>query len=74
MLLNKNLQEFGETFCQGDSLPRHWREAKGLIDTYNGIPPQEDLAKYIQSFNNVRGNGSKMSRYAGTYWYYVNFR
>ena len=74
MLLNKNLQEFGETFCQGDSLPRHWREAKGLIDTYNGIPPQKDLAKYIQSFNNVRGNGSKMSRYAGTYWYYVNFR
>lgn len=74
MLLNKNLQEFVETFCQGEGLPRHWREAKGLIDTYNGLTPTEDLAKYIQAFNNVRGNGNKMSRYAGTYWYYFNFR
>lgn len=74
MLLNKNLQDFGETFCQGGDLPRHWKEAKGLIDTFNGAEPSGDLAKYILAYNNVRGNGSKMGRWAGTYWYYANFR
>lgn len=74
MLLKKNLTEFGETFAQGENLPRHWREAKDLVDVYNGTEPSAALSRYIQAFDNVRGNGSKMGKFAGTYWYYVNFR
>ncbi len=74
MLLEKNLTEFGETFCQTGDLPRHWREAKALIDVYNGSEPSSDLSQYILLFNTVQGNVSKMGRYSGTYWYYANFR
>lgn len=74
MLLDKNLTEFGETFCQGDDLPRHWQEAKDLIDVYNGATPSGNLSKYILMFDSTRGNRDRMKSFSGTYWYYANFR
>lgn len=74
MLLNKNLTEFGETFCQCDELPRHWREARDLIEVYNGASPSAELSKYILLFDSTRGNSDRMRNYSGTYWYYANFR
>lgn len=74
MLLNKNLTEFGETFCQSDKLPRHWQEAKDLIDVYNGGEPSGNLSKYILMFDSTHGNRERMGNYSGTYWYYANFR
>lgn len=74
MLLNKNLTEFGETFCQSNELPRHWQEAKDLIDVYNGASPSGNLSKYILTFDSSRGNRDRMKSFSGTYWYYANFR
>lgn len=74
LLLQKRLQEFGEQFSDTEPLPRHYQEALGLVKTYMGETPDDNLAGYIRAFDNVRGDGKKLGKFAGTYWYYVNFR
>lgn len=74
LLLGKELQEFAERYGNVEPLPRHFKEAMDLVKAYNGDAPSPEMERYIRDFNNVRGNGSKLGKYAGTYWYYAHFR
>ncbi|MBQ0025191.1 MAG: hypothetical protein KBT00_05660 [Bacteroidales bacterium] len=74
LLLQKDLLSFGEQFADTDPMPRHYKEAMGLVKVYKGEAPDTNLAQYIQAYDAARGNESRLRRFSGTYWYYANFR
>jgi len=74
LLLDKNLKGFGELFGEEVNPPLHHRQAIDVNTALSGGPTSAELQQYVDAYNASRGNGGRMKRWSGTYWYYYNFR
>ena len=73
-LLRKDMKPFAARFGSEQQPPRSRREALQMLDALDGNEPSDELKQYVEAYNRARGKATGMNRYAGTYWYYYNFR